>query len=212
MEMNNVFPWEPLEKWSAMAFLIVGGLWSADSVLLGLERGMGIHIPDAVFPVFILSAMLVSVIGLFGFYPRLVDKAPRLARSSVVVTVAAGVGFTVLLMWWVAANVLTTVPIPPPALLIVTIFTVFLGFLLFGVASARTATPSRTVGLLLLAVVVTLIVYLITQAVYGANAPSWVSPALTTILTVVTLAIGILLRTNTVPADRAELETDSTVK
>ena len=210
MVRYDVLPWERLETRSATAFLVVGGIWFVDTVLLVLERAGGMPIPDPVFPVLILSALTVSVVGLFGFYPRLANRSRWLARLGIVVTALAGVGFAVLLAWWVVANAIRAVPIPPAPLLMVTVFAVLFGFAFFGVASVWTGVPSRSVGFLLLAVVATLVGYLVSQAVYGSDPPAWVAPTLTAVLTVITLAIGYRLRTEPSPTDRAGPASDPT--
>ena len=97
MVRYDVLPWERLETRSATAFLVVGGIWFVDTVLLVLERAGGMPIPDPVFPVLILSALTVSVVGLFGFYPRLANRSRWLASLGIVVTALAGVGFAALL-------------------------------------------------------------------------------------------------------------------
>lgn len=190
------------DRWSATAFLVAGVALLVNFVLLVFERFGGASTPGVVGNVLVLSALVAAAVGLLGLYPRLADHTPRLALVSAAAAAVAGVSFLVLFAWVVPARLLDQ-PLPPGVLLVGAVAVMFWGFLLFGVASLWTGVPSRTVGMLLLAVVGILLAYLGGQAVYGGDAPAWVSPAVTGLLALVTLALGYVHPTGVAPSDRA---------
>jgi hypothetical protein len=190
------------EQWSPRLFLIAGTALLINFVLLVFERFAGLSTPGVVGNVLILFALTAAAVGLLGLYPQLAGQSPWLALVSAIAAGVAGVGFVLLFLWVIPARLLDQ-SLPPGILLVVTVAMLFVGFLLFGITSLRTAVPSRTVGFLLLAVVGILLVYLAGQAVYSGDTPAWVSPAVTGLLAVVSLALGYVHKTDTSPSDRA---------
>lgn len=112
--------------------------------------------PGAVNPFLYISGVVAAIVGLLGLYPSLGRRTPRLARISAGLAVLAGIAISVLLVGFVTVTLLNQ-PDPPGALLILSILVAVLGFILFGIASVRTGVPSRTVGLLVLAIPATLV-------------------------------------------------------
>lgn len=198
-------PWASLETWSATAFLVGGLLWLFDTTLLGIELFAGVSIlgtPGPLNPVLYLSGTVAAIVGLLGFYPKLADRMPRLARVGGGIIALVGVAIPLLLMWFIAANILNQ-PDPPFALLILTILGVALGFVLFGIAGVRTGVPSRTVGFLLLTVVATIIGWIaLGIVVYGGSPPAWTSPAVGVVMSGLLMTIGSILRSSPFHASR----------
>lgn len=159
--------------------------------------------PTFLNAVIYIAGLLVALVGLLGFYPRLVIRTPRLARVSAAVVVVAGLGLAVLVVW-ASITTLLNQPMPPGVLLILSLVAVIVGFLLFTAASLLTGIPSRTVSLLLVAFVVTWVVGLALSFVaFGGQAPDWLAVALNGVSAVVMLAIGYDLRTDTPSTDYA---------
>lgn len=201
-------PWELLEERSATAFLVAGGLWAIDTGVNLLELFAGTSVPGAVFFVFILSSLLITVVGVLGFYRGLADRGSRLGLAGAVLLGVAGTTVVVVLAWGIAASLLGR-PLPPGSLGAVIVLLLVLGLFLFGVASVRADTPSRIAGLLVLALVATWLIWLAGVAGFlGAN-PEWSSAAFGVVLSAVTLAIGYHLRTGGAPTGRAEPTSDS---
>lgn len=212
MRASNRIPWNRLEEHSSTAFIVVGGLWFIDTVLLAFERFLGISILGTTGPVngvLIVFAVLVSIIGLLGFYPRLVDRVPRLAFASVAVSVLTAIGFGVILVWAVSASLVPAVPSLPDIIFMLFVVALLLTFLLFDVAILWAAIPSRLIGSLLFAAVLTLAGDIVGFAIYQGNAPEWEAPVVGAILTAVTLAIGYRLRIDSVSSDPAKSSVES---
>lgn len=203
--------WGALEEWSSTAFLVGGILWLIDTGLLGLELFIGVSIlgtPGMVNPLLYLSGLVAAIVGLLGFYPALASWMPRLARVSAGLVSIAGIAILVLLMWFVTSDFLNQ-PDPPVVLLLLSLLVVVLGFILFGFASIRTNVPSRTVGLLVLAIPAILFVLIVGTAVSGGDAPDWASPAIGGVMSVLLLAIGYQLRSESATPDREKAESAS---
>lgn len=204
MSIGNAAWWGMLEEWSPMAFLVGGLLWLADTTLLSIELISGISIlgtPGPVNPLLYISGLVVAIVGLLGFFPSLARRAPRLVRISATILGFAGVVITTVLVWFVVVTLLNQ-PDPPGALLFQGIFVAAVGFILFGIISIRSGIPSRTVGLLVLAIPATLIGSIILVfGIYGGDSPDWTSPATGVVISVFLLAIWYLLQSDSWPMD-----------
>ena len=199
---------ESLENWSAVAFVIAGAFLFGDTTLQALERFTAVSTPGVLRGVLMLSGILAAIVGLLGFYPRLADESPKLARVGVVVTAVACVTFAVIWVWWIVGNVLTGIPEPVPVVNMLAVVTMVLGFLLFGVASLRTDVPSRSVGVLLLAIV-GVFVGMVIVLIGRIGLPTWSIVAVLGVLSVIMLAIGYLLRANSPQTERTKPTSDS---
>lgn len=207
--------WNVLEHWRATAFLVAGLLWLADTTLLGLELFTGISIlgtPGAVNPVLFISGTVAAIVGMLGLYPKLADRTPRLARTSAALVAVAGIAIFVTLVWFITVTLLNR-PDPPGALLILSILVAALGFILFGIAAIRTDVPSRTVGVLVLGLPATIVgsVFLV-FVVYGGDSPDWTSPVTGILMSVLLLAIGYNLRTDSTSVEGTKPSPDSTAE
>lgn len=199
--------WESLEQWSATAFLIAGGLWAIDTAVNILELVLAASVPGVVFLVFISSSLLLTVVGALGFYPGLADRGSRLGLGGAVLVGVAGITILVVLGWGIIAA-LVNLPLPPFGLLAVIVVLLVAGMLLFGIACVRTAVPSRSVGLLALALVATWVVWLAGVAGFLGENPEWSPAAFGVVLTVITLAIGYRLSTESVHSTRTASEVE----
>jgi len=215
MTVRGLSPWESLEPRSATAFFVGGLLWLLDTTLLGAELFAGVSVlgtPGPLNPTLYISGTIAACVGLLGFYPGVADRAPWTARVSGGVVGVAGAAVLSLLLWFVAATI-SNQPDPPFVLLILGILGVALGFVLFGIAGVRTGVPSRTVGLLLLAVVATIVGWLaLGLVVYGGTPPDWTSPAVGVVMSGLLLVIGGTLRSAPFHASREDPTPDSAAR
>lgn len=198
MQTGNILQWKSLERWSATAFMLAGVLWLADTVLLGLEI-MDIYAHGLLNGVFILTALLTTMVGLLGFYPRLAGRVPRLALATAIVGAVAAGGLVVAFAWVLGTIALAGVSSPPPVFLVLPLLTLAL----FGVVSLWIDVPSRTVGLLLVAYLV-----IIVGAYLASNGLQF---GLAGLVSVIALAIGYVHHTGSARPDRAESTADTTV-
>lgn len=212
MLVDSTHQWESLEQWRATPFLVAGGLFLLNTGYEGIGRYTTLWDVGFLGALTYLSALIVSLVGLLGFYRQLADRSPRLAQVSAAVVVVAGGGLVVLLVW-ASITTLLNRPMPPGALLFLNLAAIVLGFLLFTVASLLTRLPSRTVSLLLLGFVAAWAAALVLAlVVYSGNAPDWLAVILNGVSAVILLAIGYHLRTETEPTDRTEPAPDATAR
>lgn len=141
----------PLERWGPSAFIVAGVLFVGHAVVRGIEAFTA-SVPPA--DVFGPPAYVVALVGLFGLYPVLADRTPKLARIATVVAAIPALGWLVIAAWSVGEVVAIFPPqsdILPGVFFIVIILSTLLTYVLFGVASLRAEVHSQTVGVLLLA-------------------------------------------------------------
>lgn len=199
---------EYLEHWSSVAFVIAGVFLFGDAALQALERFAAMSTPGVLRGVLMLSGILAAIVGLLGVYPRLAHESRRLARAGVLVTAVACVTFSVVWVWWIVGNLLPTVSEPTPVINMLAVVTMVLGFLLFGIASLRADVPSRSVGILLLAIV-GVFVGMVVVLIGRIDLPSWSIVAVLGVLAVIMLTIGYLLRASSPASDRGNPTSDS---
>lgn len=199
MEAVSTSHWKSLEQASWAAFLLAGVLWLCNTVFLGFTLVVGFPIlpPGLVHPLLTVSGLLAAMVGLLGFYPGVAGQTPRLARVSAGLIAVAGVGMSIELVWFVTAELLNQ-PDPFVGIGILSFYAAVLFFILFGIVSARTGVPPRTVSLLVLAIPATILAsFFLVPGVYGGRSPDWASLAIGTVMSVLGLAIGYLLATDT---------------
>ena len=109
----------------------------------------GVSIPGTVNGTFILSAFLLTQVGVLGLYAPLADETPRLAVTGGLLVGITGLTTAVTLAWMLSAGLLNQ-PTPPSSLLIGLILGILVALLLFGLASVDADAPSRTSGIFLL--------------------------------------------------------------
>lgn len=190
--------WRVFERWSGTAFITGGGLLLAYTALVGLETFTTVSTPGWVGGLLSGFGLAAPLIGMLGFYPRLADRVPRLARAGATVLSAAAAAVVVTTVWGVGSELLaeaagTDLSSPLGVVLVASLGLVALGFLLVSTAVLWTDTPSRAVGTLLLTVVGVNVVYFAAVAVYGAARPEWLNFVVTGAHPLLFLAIGYVL-------------------
>lgn len=217
MSISDTVPWSSLERWSPVAFSIGGSAILIDVILQSLSTVTSVSVPGWVNILFGLGGIWALLIGLIGFYTLVADSAPRLSLGGVVTGAIGWVALTVGLGWAIILDLTTqtTVAEGPPLgtqIFISALILALLSFLCYGIASSRTYSPSRTVGLLLLLPFVAflvLILFFFGSNLYGIEAPEGVPLALFGIAALGLIAVGYALRTGYAPLDPAE-PTDAT--
>lgn len=182
--------WDKLERWSSTALLVAGGLYGVDTVFMALDLFTDVSLSGGVFVVVFVSALILTLVGVLGFYPSLSERRPRVARISMAPIAGAGVLLPVTFGWAIIASLLNR-SLPPGSLAALIIGLIFLGLLLFGVASARVQAPSRIGGVLVLGLVAIWAGWFAGFAVWGPHdLPGWWSPMFSAGTSVTTLALG----------------------
>jgi hypothetical protein len=213
MPLNEGGVWNTLENWRTAAFIVAGFLFLGNTIHEGLGRYTAI-IGEPTFLNFVIyaSALVISLVGLLGFYAQVAERVPRLARLSAGVVAVAWGAMLILILWATTSTVLNR-PMPPTALLFVLIGAIVLGFVLFGVTSLLARTPSRLVGVLLLTFVAAWVVGLgVGLAAYSGDPPDWIPVFLNGASAVVLLAIGYDLRTGSTSTIQGNPPPDSAAK
>lgn len=164
MRLSDTVVWGWLESRAPTIFLGVGAWFVGYAGLKTIRLLTEIAVPDVVSVTVGHLGLFVLALGLLGLYPRVRGAAPRLARAGAVTSVLSGICSVVLL---VAVLHLTLSmggypaipedtaqgflsPVLGAGLLLVSLLTILLGFLLFGVAGLRTEALSEQIGYLLL--------------------------------------------------------------
>jgi uncharacterized membrane protein YidH (DUF202 family) len=197
MRTSDTISQESLDRWSTGAFVAAGLLWLGDAALLGSEV-MGLYAHGLLNGVFIISALLATMIGLLGFYPRLSDQMPRLALVNGAVAAIAAVGLVVTVVWQFAAMALSGVSTPPG----LTAIPPLVALVVFGVAILYSDVPSRAIGAFLLIYLAVLV------AAIGTS--EWLQFALAALLGGVGLVIGYVHHDGVGPLESPEPISDST--
>ncbi len=182
--------WESLEHWSATAFLLGGGLFALVVVSL---VALGESVPVLGVELALVVVFLLVAIGMGGLHPRLQRHAGRVADVGAIGAALTGIGaLLALLVIALAASTGWSPGIVEFVVWMGTLTALAIGFLAFGVTAWQTDVIARTVGGLLLAGGVFLLVYV-------TNAILWELEALAVVMRVLwgatVLGTGVLLRT-----------------
>jgi hypothetical protein len=207
--------WNALESWSSTAFLIAGGLLLLFVVLSGLGAFTNVLGEGAVVGAAVVGSglfgLILAVVGLLGLYPRLSESAPRLSRGGLGALAVALTGILVVIGTLAIVGPPEApgdVPSFVPPIFISSGILIMLGYALFAVASIRTNTPSRRIGLLLAVPGIVLLWHYIALAAFGSQHVFEIIDY--TVISTAFLTIGFLLRTESVSVTSTEPTPDST--
>lgn len=200
-EATNTTRWDVLARWSPTAFLVAGVLLSFTAAVYGLELVASMSLEGLLTGLPLFVGLLVAYVGLLGLYPRLANRVPRLALAGIVLIVVPVIVVVFFLVFSLASLLVEFGEPSFTGTLFMVIFVGFtLGVSLLGVASLWTQVPSRAVGFFLLLFVVPWVVLLSV----GADPPTGLEFATTAMMAVAVVAIGVSLRAEGGPPDRAE--------
>ena len=193
--------WRLVEEYRTTLFVAAGGVLSIYAILNGMEAFLDIAYP-AVQDIFGPAGFILGFLGLFGLYPRLVGRAPMLARTGAIATALGAGGFSVITAWSFARFTGVTSGSSPAWLgifILLAAVGMILGFLSFAVASLWTDAQSRTVGILLLAPASIFAIMLAGTSIGYTTA--WSAFVISAGQALAHLAIGTALRTTLAPTD-----------
>lgn len=207
----------PFTRWAPAAF-VLGGIG-----LLGTTVSGSLYVADVVLsPPWLqmgplLFGMWFVFVGLLGFYPVVAKQAPRLSRGGVLTSATGWLVWTGTLLAAIVVDLTTQRTIVDPGswgppLLAGAFVLALLSFLLFGIASTRSQSPSSIIGFLLLVPVAAFLgqAALLLSKIVSGDVSGALQLALAGITAVTLIAIGYLLRTDTEPAASTESRADPT--
>ncbi len=157
MSTSSQSIWTALERWRWTAFFLAGPLLIVAMRREWLAEFFGPTVPKTALWMMWPLGFALALLGLVGFYSELVEKSPRLAKVGRAFGLIGGVGL--LLGLGIVAVQQPAGPYPtnlgPIGLVFLLGFQAFIiTAAVFGTASWRTGTPSRMVGMLLVALAV----------------------------------------------------------
>lgn len=204
--------WDALESWSPIALGLAGLAILTDVVIQVATTLSAATVPGWMSIALGLGGIWVLLTGLIGFYPRVADDARSLALGGVATGTLGWLAVTVGLVWAIALAVTNQGTIaegPPlgPQIFLSTLVLSLLSFLCYGVASARTHSPSRTVGYLLMvpfATFLLLIALFVGDMVLGFEPPEGIVPTMLGIAALAMIGVGFSLRTGYAPLEPAD--------
>jgi len=187
-----------LERYSAVAFLIAGGLLTAEVPARIVGQLIGAPYPGGTL---FVTGLWASVVGALGLYPRVAAGRPWLAFASGVV-VALPIGAV-----WMALLATTAFPFPrftaEGIVAVGTAVFVTWGFTVSGVTILVADVPSRAVGGLLLAFVAVIVGGpLLGIPLRGTGYLHWLLGGVVLSLPVLLLATGALVWTRSFRTER----------
>lgn len=149
--------WDRLSQHSHRALLVAGFLLAGVAVYKGIGDFTAMSVPSVVDTGYGGLALLSPIVGLLGLYSRVKDAAPRVAKTGIA---SLGLSVPFVLAIWVeffgSALYLGRFPRVPeesPAWGVLALVVVFLalsfGFILLGIATQRSPSIPKPVGLLL---------------------------------------------------------------
>lgn len=196
----------PLDGKSSTLFLVGGAILVVYAAFHGMEAFLDMDYPMVRDGIIRPVGYILGFVAVLGLYPKLAGRSPKLARLGVIITGLAVVGWFVSGFLGPTRGLAMHLGVDTPGWLNAFGILIALGFLVglpsFGIASLRTEVYSKSVGLLLLAPILVMVVNF---AIVGGGftSPFWrfvvsIGDAL------IILALGVALRTGGMQTRRAE--------
>lgn len=195
---------DALEGKAPALFLVAGMVMIVFAANTYLKTFAGTSYP-VIQGVIAPSGFLVGVVGLFGLYPGLADRAPRLGRGAAGIALITTVGWVTIVANGIGRTIgVLSQPTGPLAIVpLVVIVTMILGFGLFGATILYTGAYSWIVGALLVLESALFLVLILDLAPYLLLVDFGHISAY--------LGIGVTLWSTAVPSDSADPAPDSAV-
>ncbi|WP_435361926.1 hypothetical protein [Haloarchaeobius sp. DFWS5] len=204
------------ERWGPTTFVVGAVGILITTVVGGLDVAALVQTPAWLHMGPLLFGLWFVFVGLIGFAARVTDSAPRLSLGGLL---TSGIGWVALTVGLTAAVVVDLTSertfIEPgswaPPLLAGAFVLALLSFLLLGSAAVRAASPSRTVGLLLLVPVAAFFgeAVLLLSKILTGTASGVLQLALSGLIGVVLLVVGYRLRGGPDSAVAAKSQSDT---
>ena len=205
---------EGFERWSPVAF-ILGGIGLLGTSVVGSLDVAGIV---ATYPRLAMGPLLFGLWfvfgGLLGYYPHVAEESPRLSLGGVGTSGIAWVVWTATLLAAIFVDLTSERTIADlswgPPLLTVAFVLALLSFLLYGIASVRSETPSRALGILLLIPVVAFLgqAVLLASKIVTGEVIAVLQLGFGGLVAVALFAIGYLLRDDTTKTSDSESQAE----
>jgi hypothetical protein len=199
---DSIVPWNVLEEWSATLFLVAGGLMVVHTGVHTLIAFTNTNYPLHHEMPFGVAGHILAFVALLGLYPQLVARTPKLARGSAGLAVLGTVGWSVIGVQTLSETLGVGLPAWLGVFAILTIVTVILGYLAFGVAGLRTGIVTRTTAVVLVTPVLVMVYNMTVALTTGGTEEGQIIVAGGFALA--HLAIGAALRSEEFPTDLTE--------
>lgn len=193
---------QSLEQHSSTLFLVAGVLMVVHTVIHALIAFTDMNYPLHHEMPFGVVGHMLAFIALLGLYPQLVTRSPKLSRAGAGLAVLGTVGWFVIGTMTLAETLGVTLPAWLGVFAPVTILTVVLGYLAFGVAGLRSDIVTRTTALVVLTPVLVMIYNMAVALTTGGTREGQIIVAGGFALT--HLAIGAALRSDEFPTGGPE--------
>ncbi|MFB6361284.1 MAG: hypothetical protein ABEH59_08180 [Halobacteriales archaeon] len=194
---NDMTRLQSLEKRSSTLFLVAAGLMVVHTVIHALIAFTNFTYPLHHEMPFGVVGHMLAFIALLGLYPQFVTRSPKLTRAGAGFAVLGTVGWFVIGMMTLSENLGVSLPAWLGVFAPLTILTVILGYLAFGIAGLRTDIVTRTTALVVLTPVLVMIYNMAVALTTGGTQEGQVIVAGGFALT--HLAIGAALRSDEFP-------------
>lgn len=191
-----------VERWCPGGF-VVGGVGILGTSIVGSVDVAGVvSAPGWLAMGPLLFGLWFVFVGLTGLYPRVAERSSRLSRGGRVTAAIALVIWTATILAAVVVDLTTARTFANPGswgppLLAGAFVLALVSFLAYGIGSARTSTPSRTIGVLLLVPVVAFLgqAVLLGSKILTGEVIAVLQLGLGGVIGVALLAVGYLLHT-----------------
>lgn len=197
--------WNVVDRYSGTVFLVAGGLLLTAGIINGVDVLTPIETQHGVLlwleGLTGFGGVVLSFVGMIGLYPDLFSRAPRTARTGILLALGPAGFFSFVVVSCAVLAPLLGFPslkslIPSFVTIIGVILLLFsVGITLFGVASLRTAVPTRAVGGSLLVVAFVWFAFFGVTWAYAPNTPVWITFVQTIAMGLPLTFIGYSLRT-----------------
>lgn len=201
-QAGSIVPWNTLDRWSARAFFVGGGMFGIAAVLSAYAMVTGeVRVHQYLGEAFIAFGWIGGLVGLLGLYRGVAERSRWLARAGGAFTVVGLMAFTVLgvvsLVVFVTGGSIASM-VHPALLLLGVILGSLLAFVTFSAATFRSDAHPRVASLLLLVPAAIFVVNFVVLPVLlgGQGNPPAVGLVVVGALALGMLAIGYVLRTD----------------
>lgn len=202
---------ELFEQWGPAAF-VVGGIGILATTVVGsLDVAGVIQAPPRLAMGPLLFGLWFVFVGLIGYYPSVAEGSPRISLGGLGTAGIAWVVWTVTMLAAIFVDITSDRTIADPGswgppLLTVAFMLALLSFLVYGVATTWSKTPSRTFGILLLVPVAAFLgqAVLLASKIVTGEVIAALQLGFGGIIAITLFAIGYLLRNDTGEAISSE--------
>jgi hypothetical protein len=188
-----------LARWCPALFIAAGCCMLLQVFLIGLRRYNIGAFSESWIALPAIAALIASLAGQIGLYPRIAGQALRLARAGTAAAMAACMILCIAAVWLIGRALQDGIPQPPPGWFLVLIAAFMLAFILAFVLSAAASLwvggSLRVIGCLLLVPVISWAIILVAGFMSSMNEALLLDFYTNGVIGVAFLAIGNILPT-----------------